>query len=1332
MSGIFDAGGIYLGGNSKMNTWKIFFWSAIGILLTWASLFLSAPPPVPKFDIEYSAEVVTPHIDWAGKLPGGPIKGFFIPSVTEGRDMVELMQRLTLDPVTVTIDRNWDFNCWGIGDYYGHEFRGDINDFQTVYGYVEKELTSSKPFEVMLIPGLNGWSRMTKPARDAILRRVEEGAGLVLLHPFVGDVKAHPFKGDEKEGDARIWELSALKNCPDDFISDGAPELNNEAILKGKWEMTAPHFITRGVPLELLPAGTMGSRFYKYQPNGQVLIQSAGYPILAVKNYGKGRVASLAYVEQGFIPEVIDPVESKIYWNYWEYEYALLARCLVWAAGREGGVALQSVAANPANPDLLTLQISSNSARELEILVTACSEYGFPLASASARQSLQPGINNLRIPASKLLPVDGWPGGKVICDVILKDLSGGTTLDWGTTTFTAAKQATVTTVRTNGQVYQEGDTLSIVTNVAGNLTGLKVRVKVEDDLERVIYQEEKNTEGEKYFFCPLRNFLGKWAQIKAELVDARGTVVDQLRAKPVMVVQKERRQKEYTAQLSFETPRHFWKTPRLHTMHELGIDSGFTWGGSVNNSLDIPRGYFGVYWYDRGPTTPEGVNQAIAQYEKTGDFNSLQYLTKKELYKRTGDKKFLARTPCLDDPAVLDLLASVSRTAARNKAPYQMDYYFVGDEGSLASYTDPVDFCWSPHTLRKFRLWLREQYGSLEALNRVWKSSFNSWDAVIPLTTEEARQQGNYPPWADHRTYMEVSFANAYKTVRQAVTQGDPQGHIALSGTQVTTPYDGCDWYRLDQIIDDFLSYSGGNQWDLHRSFAKPGSRIGFWTGYGRSGAAVQNEIWTAALNNVLHPNLFWSPSVINPDFTWSRSGRDMGETFRSLKYEGVGKLLMEAERINDGVAIHYSMSSVHAAGILGMHPRRNDDDEGSIGFPANRGGWSNCLGDLGLGFEFISYAQVEKGALNFPRQKVLILPLSMALSSQEVQNIRRFAEQGGTVIADAGAGLMDEHCAWKEEGSLNTLFGISTPPSSQRELIGSRETGPLEVTSDGKAWSLVNDQWSGLELLEPSLKSQGARPLLTIAGKPALLAQRVGKGWTLYLNLLLDHYTDLRDKNYGGGSYRSLISQLLRHVGIHPAFNVLTPEGSPFGQASIAHYRLGENEILAVLNNSLPVQTHFGVDGVQSYTPSDKAPISQREVVVRLPGIREVTDVRAGSPLGPRDVVKTSIRAGDALILALNPSRSTIQLKGPRDLLRGEQAEFVLKISGPGKHLVRCHFFDPQGRFLPDYARNLMIDGTEGTVPFPSAFNDPPGEYKLKATELLSGATAEATMVLK
>jgi len=87
-----------------------------------------------KNDITYSTAVPTPHVGWARKLPGGPIRGFFIPSIRHGRDMVELMQRLELRPTTVSIDRNRDANCWGIGDYYGHELRATWATFSRCSG----------------------------------------------------------------------------------------------------------------------------------------------------------------------------------------------------------------------------------------------------------------------------------------------------------------------------------------------------------------------------------------------------------------------------------------------------------------------------------------------------------------------------------------------------------------------------------------------------------------------------------------------------------------------------------------------------------------------------------------------------------------------------------------------------------------------------------------------------------------------------------------------------------------------------------------------------------------------------------------------------------------------------------------------------------------------------------------------------------------------------------------------------------------------------------------------------------------------------------------------
>ncbi len=1282
-----------------------------------------------KNDITYSTAVVTPHVPWATKLPQGPIKSFFIPSIQYGRDMVELMQRIALDPTTDSIDSNWDINCWGIGDYYGHEYRGDRDDFRTVYGYVEKNLTGNAHYEVMLIPGINGWSRMTRATRDAILRRVQDGAGLVLLHPFVGDVKGHPFKGDEAAGDERIWEISPLAGVPDDTVNErGYPEVNRDAVTKGKWEPGEAHFITEGLPLELLPEGTMGGSFYTYQSKGDVLIKSGNHPIVSVRNYGKGRVVAMAYVEEGFTPQSINPIENRIYWNYWEYQYSLLARALLWAAGRSVPVRIESLVASEAG---LKIALSASSQQVIRVEVNGRNEFGQALGSTSVEKALNAGSNAIEIPAAKLKPASSWPGGRQIFDVIVRDAKDNSTLNWGSATFTTPKRAMMTSAKTAVDVYQRGETLSAVLRASGNLSGLQMRMQVWDDLGRLLGSISAPARGERTFTFPLKDFLGKFALVTGELIDARGAVVDQLRGKLAMVVQDKRREKEYTALVSFGGTKHYLQDAQMKMVRAAAADTGFTWSNDVDNSLNIPRGTFGVYWYDRGPTTPETMERAIADYQKTGDFEALGYLTKKELYKRTGDKKFLQRTPSFNDPAVLKNLADIVRASARNKSRYNMDYYFVGDEGSLTSYGDAVDFDWNPHTLAELRLWLKDQYGSLSALNQEWRTNFTDWNSVVPYTTEEARKTRNFAPWADHRTFMEITFARAYQTARDAAIDGDPDAHIAVSGTQATNAYNGADWSRLDRVIDDFLSYDGGNQWDMHRSFAKPNAMIGFWTGYGSHGLAVQNAIWTAAIQNVLHPNIFWMYSFLNPDLTHSASARDMGKAFSSLRSEGAGKLLLEATRQQDGIALYYSMSSIHAASILGYHQRSSDDDDevaerARFSFAANRDGWVKTIKDLGLQFDFLSSEDVVTKGIANDKYKVVILPLAFALSNEEVQRLHEFVERGGIVIADAVPGWFDQHCAWKTNDSVNKLFGITTAVSDKREL--KLTATDLTLSSQAGGWNLPQTL-SGIRIAEPDIRVSTGTALFNGS---AAIVNHTGKGWTIYLNTVWDQYPKQRAAKFGGAAYRELARAILNKAEIQPSIAVTSPDGQPIAQAQIARYKFGNAEIVAIVKENVAIAGVVGQDGVTTYNDANLGQVAKQELTIKLPRKSYVTDIRTGKQFGFTDVVHTSILIGDALILALTPDANELRMEGGAAARPGDHVSFSLISTTPATTLVRCHVYAPDGSRLPIYSNNVLVQQGRGSFTLPFALNDAPGKYVIRATDVVTGAMVEKSLELR
>ena len=1281
-----------------------------------------------KNDITYSTAVVTPHVPWATKLPQGPIKGFFIPSVQYGRDMVELMQRLSLEPTTDSIDSSWDISCWGIGDYYGHEYRGDRDDFRTVYGYVEKDLTGNAPYEVMLIPGINGWSRMTRATRDAILRRVQDGAGLVLLHPFVGDVKGHPFKGDEVVGDERIWDLSPLVGVADDTVNErGYPEVNRDAVTKGKWELGDTHFITEGLPLELLPEGTIGGSFYRYQAKGDVLIKSGSQPIVAARNYGNGRVVAMAYVEEGFTPQSIDPIENRIYWNYWEYQYSLLARAVLWATGRNVPVHIESLTASEAG---LKLALNASTQQAVRIEVNGRNEFGQSFHSTSVEKVLSPKTNAIEIPISE----SSWPGGRQIFDVIIRDAKDNSTLNWGSATFTTPKRAMMTSAKTAVDVYERGETMSAVLRASGNLSGLQMRMQVSDDLGRLLGSISAPARGERTFTFPLKDFLGKFVLVTAELVDDRGAIVDQLRAKPAMVVQDKRREKEYTALVSFGGTKHYLQDAQMQMVRAAAADTGFTWSNDVDNSLNVPRGTFGVYWYDRGPTTPEAMERAIAEYQKTSDFEALGYLTKKELYKRTGDKKFLQRTPSFNDPAVLKSLGDIVRASARNKARYNMDYYFVGDEGSLTSYGDAVDFDWNPHTLDEFRGWLKEHYGTLGALNKEWHTNFADWNSVVPFTTEEARKSRNFAPWADHRTFMEITFARAYQTARDAAIAGDPEAHIAVSGTQATNAYNGADWSRLDRVIDDFLSYDGGNQWDMHRSFAKPNAMIGFWTGYGSHGLAVQNAIWTAAIHNVLHPNIFWMYSFLNPDLTHSASARDMGKAFGSLRSEGVGKLLMEATRQQDGIALYYSMPSIHGASILGYHQRSSDDDDEPVdrarmSFASNRDGWVKTIKDLGLQFDFVSSEDIATRGIANDRYKVVILPLAFALSNEEIQRLQEFVARGGVVIADAAPGWLDQHCAWQTNDALNRLFGITTAASDKREL--KLAVGELSLASQAGSWNLPQTL-SGIRIAEPDIRVSSGTALFKISNSDAAIVNHTGSGWTIYLNTVWDQYPKQRAAKFGGAAYRELVHAILNKAGIKASIEVMSPDGQPITQAQIARYKFGDVEIVAIVKENVAIAGVVGQDGVTTYNDANLGQVAKQDLIIKLPRKAYVTDVRTGQKLGLTDVVHSSILIGDALILALSLEENDLKLEGAVSAHPGDHVSFNLLSTTPATALVRCHVYAPDGSRLPIYSKNVLVQQGRGSFTLPFALNDAEGRYVIRATDVVTGATIEKTIELR
>jgi len=1190
-------------------------------------------PPVPgeegpRRDITYSTEVETPHVKWAKPYHGGKIRAFAIPSIQHGRDLAELMQRMELEVTAVTIDPNWDQNAWGIGDYY---FRGEQNDYRLVNKYVEDELTSDKEFDVLLLPTPMGWSDFTKDARRAILRRVRRGTGAVLIAPF---------RTKDETVDDRIWGLSPLVRVLDHSVpDDGYLRINWRSLADGEWEWTAPaegpaairHFVLHGIPSELIPSRHL--RHYRYRPSGTILAQAGNDPVIGVKSFGKGRVVALGYQNAGFTPRAIDPAKTGVTWYYWEYYYNLLVRSVIWAAGKESPVSLVEI---DSDGKALRLKATSDTPREAEVEAHVKNQWGETELELRKPVKLAQGDNALTVGFDLERPACGMH----LVDVILRE--GGKSLDWGTTVFQVARPAQITMVSVADTCPADG--LLPVRAAAHNFQEIDLlRLRLEDQWGRIAFKAEAEAAKEVSVDAPVRGALSQFVRIVAELWRGE-TLLDRKVSKEVYLVPKEREKRQFRAELGWAGG---WKRYLAPTTNRLIADRETEIGpigrAFLNNSLGV-RGLGFVRW------------------------NKDQYSKQKRLYHATKDKAYLIRNPCLSSPEYQNDLKKRVTRSVRAKARYRLSDYYVVDEGSLTSYGDAFDFCHSPHCLGKFREWLEAKYEDIETLNETWDTEYEEWEEVEPLTTDEAREADSFASWGDHRLFMCQVYAGTFKLVRDTVRQIDPDGLTVISGTQAPNPWNACDWYWLDQHIDHISCYSGGEQWALHRSF-KPGALVGFWTGYGAHGPGVKHAIWSAFFQGITQPRIFWGYSFLDPDLTYSKSGFDMGEAFRAIKDSGLDRVVLEGKRLNDGIAIHYSFPSILAAEALG---RRGQ-------FESNKSAWVRLIKDVGLQFEFVAAPEIEAGALRKRGYRALILPMSTALSDEEVEQIDLFVKAGGALIADTQVGLMCENCA----------------------------------SRDVPAWKELADRIIG-----------GTIPLPEDLVETKIV--RLGGGKMIGLGYPMDTYRGLRAKDYGGQGYRKAVGWTLAAAGIKPRLQVA--EGA-LPNAEITTFALGSVLVVSILQEPIQTKTIRRVDGTVSFEGGGTA--EGRTVRLGLGGEYDVTDVLARKRLGKLSEVEANILPGWPTVLALlPPGQVTGGLK-----LSAKFQEHVLRLSGEipapadQSRVFTVRLTDPNGRLHRLYYRAALNKTSSFELEIPFALNDPKGKWQVEATDILSGTNAGSTI---
>src|SRR5688500_6706966 len=91
---------------------------------------------------------------------------------------------------------------------------------------------------------------------------------------------------------------------------------------------------------------------------------------------------------------------------------------------------------------------------------------------------------------------------------------------------------------------------------------------------------------------------------------------------------------------------------------------------------------------------------------------------------------------CLDHAGVrADMVAfigAVSEAAARHRSFYGVDVWSEPHLVNWVWFNTPIEFCYCPHTLARFREWLKGKYRSVAAVNSAWYRTIASWEEVNP------------------------------------------------------------------------------------------------------------------------------------------------------------------------------------------------------------------------------------------------------------------------------------------------------------------------------------------------------------------------------------------------------------------------------------------------------------------------------------------------------------------------------------------------------------------------------------------------------------------------
>ena len=418
-------------------------------------------------------------------------------------------------------------------------------------------------------------------------------------------------------------------------------------------------------------------------------------------------------------------------------------------------------------------------------------------------------------------------------------------------------------------------------------------------------------------------------------------------------------------------------------------------------------------------------------------------------------------------------------------------------------------------SVEAFRVWLEKRYGSVEALNEAWGTSFWSqtyyaWEEVSPPAA--APTFINPAQQLDWRRFCSDALLALYETEREILREITPDVPATTNFMGAFKPVDYWRWAtEVDVVANDSYPDPGSPEAGIYASLQSDLMRSL------KGGAPwilmeqAPNQVQWRGRNSLKAPGVMrlWSLQAVAKGargvmfFQWRQSkagaekfhsgmvphGGTETRTWREVKDLGqelqtLGEVL--TSRVQAEVAVVFGWDTWWA---LELDARPSED----VRYLEQVYSFYRALWEQNITVDF------AKPDADLSGYKLVVVPNLYLVRDEAAANLAHYTQNGGTLLMSFFSGVVDE----------NDQVRLGGYPAPFRELLGLRieefDALPIGVTNTVKAEQHFScDLWADVITLE------GAEALATFkggfyAGRPAVTEHRFGSGRSFYTGTRLE-----------------------------------------------------------------------------------------------------------------------------------------------------------------------------------------------------------------------------------